>query len=95
MDEELELDIASAMREKSTEVEAFMRIHGMPFEKACAIVGLRPSEYEGAHTPLHWLPLPEDIEKLVEPFRAEKVRLGEWLPNVDDPLAIFQSINNE
>jgi hypothetical protein len=61
-------------REKSTEAEALMRIHGLSLKEACAVVGLDPERYWGTDAPLNWLPTPDDIERLTRPLRAEKAR---------------------
>ncbi|MCD0463604.1 hypothetical protein [Roseiconus lacunae] len=59
-------------RQKSTEVEAFQRLHGMELQDACELVCLAPELYRGADTPLDWLPSPSEIELMTAPLRKEK-----------------------
>lgn len=43
-------------REKSTEAEALMRIHGLSLKEACTVVGLEPERYWGTDAPLSAAP---------------------------------------
>ena len=71
-DENFDLD---SMRQKSAEVEALHRIHGLTLRQACELVGIDPNHYIGCNEPLTWIPTPRDIEKMTSPMRPEKERL--------------------
>lgn len=62
-------------RQKSTEVEAMLRLHGMSLKDACELVGLPPGYYRGADFPLEWLPTPKEIETMLRPLRKEKEKI--------------------
>ena len=74
MNRKFRVDLEST-RQKSTEVEAMLRLHGMSLEDACDLVGLPPRHYRGADFPLEWLPTPSEIEAMLRPLRKEKEKI--------------------
>ncbi|QDV42276.1 hypothetical protein Enr13x_21210 [Stieleria neptunia] len=68
------MDLES-IRQKSTEAEAFQRLHGMSLYDACELVCLPPKLYRGADVPLDWLPSPVEIEVMLRPLRRGKEKL--------------------
>ncbi len=51
-------------RDKSSEVDALIRCHGLEFDDACRLVVILPSEYVPGSPALEWLPTPEIIERM-------------------------------
>lgn len=64
LDVEIDLSLTQLtldLRERSSEVDAFVRCHGLSFDEACELAGIRKCDYLIGCDLIDWLPLPDMI----------------------------------
>ncbi len=62
-------DRTSEFKEKSSEVDALMRLYGVLFDRACQYVCLNPKDYRAGCSHIDWLPSPSLIDQLATEIR--------------------------
>lgn len=63
--------------ERSAEVDALVRCHGLQLEEACRLVGLNENDYVFGTDCIDWLPLPSMIYD--HAYRLRRQSLGHWI----------------
>lgn len=73
---QMKFELESVRRQKSAEVDAMMRLHGLSFTDACRKVALSPTNYICGEPPIEWLPSPEQINEFATAVKSGDIVVG-------------------